>query len=217
MYRFTLCFHPLFPFFVNRSLCSTGHHSGRGTVLSTVASVYRLSNSIRKDMGACCVNGVLTDDCVQEAQLLDSTQATQAAQLASNPHFMHDIFSRRLMNAAAATVATDTAATPGPGNTGNSVKLVKDAVGFVDAIAKNYAHIVVEQHLNLDNIPAENENLESLVSTGVPATVLSITVRLHLHVFLYQLRKAKTSVPVAEAARALPRPLSRLSVREMPR
>lgn len=122
---------------------------------------------------------MLTDECVQGATGPDS-RVTQAAQLAFAHSSTAGAYSRTLLNAAEApgSATTDAAATavPGAGDEGNSVLTVNTAQGFVDAIVAKTAHIVVTEHLKLGDVPEDNADLATIIETGIPSEVLSITV-----------------------------------------
>ena len=114
--------------------------------------------------------------------MLDS-RATQAGQLAFAQHSTVGFNSRTLLNAGAAPGNTSSAAAaatvPGPGVEGNSVLSVESALELLEAIVGGTSHIVVTKHLNLNDV-ADNADLATIVSDGLPAEVLSITVCPHL-------------------------------------
>lgn len=121
----------------------------------------------------------LGDSHTLQAQLLDPSAST-TAQFQAFPLAKQGILSRKLLNAGA-PVGANIASVPSAGDEGNTVLQVTTALEFVDAIAAETAHIVVVEHLNLDDIPSGSAEFQKILTDGIPPKVLSITVRLHIY------------------------------------
>jgi hypothetical protein len=116
-----------------------------------------------------------------------NTETSTASQLTTSTFHEAEyaIAARRLLNTAAIAGGSTAADSFGP-STGNAVSNdasapVASSLAFVDAISAGFAHIVVSRHLNLDEVPADNLAFQRILTTGIPATVLSITVCPHVH------------------------------------
>lgn len=111
------------------------------------------------------------------------TVSGAVGQGAAMKHVEKDKLSRKLMNTASGSGTSSESpsnATPGAGNPGNEIVQVTTALEFVEAIAAQTAHIVVVEHLDLDEVPDGNPLLKKYLLEGIPASVLSITVRSYM-------------------------------------